>query len=318
MNRPPDIAMMPAYGGMFRPPPRRRVPVAILAIIAVLIALAIHFGIRRWEQRLPPGAVLRTLAFAGEERSYVLYAHGHPPKPALLVMLHGFGGNGAAIERRVRFDAIADREPLVVVYPNAKNATWNDGWPNHSSAPDDVGFLSAVIDSVSSEYGVDAARVYVAGMSNGAAMAYRLSCERPDKIAGVAAVSGGMADVVAAKCTAGRAIRLLAVHGTEDPVIPYGGWLQQNVAHWVKRNGCASAPERSELPDLDPDDGTRTKVERYSSCTDGADVMLYTVVGGGHAWPLREGDGVMGSRGRTPHDFDGADTIWTFFSAGTR
>ena len=310
----PDVSMVPAYGGMFRPPPRRRVPVATIIVVAVLVALAIQFGMRRWHQRLPPGAVFRTLAFAGEERSYVLYAHGHPTKPALVVMLHGLGGNGAAIERRVRFDAIADREPLVVVYPNATNATWNDGWGGHSSEPDDVGFLTAVIDSVSNEYGVDAARVYVAGMSNGAGMAYRLGCERPEKIAGVAAVAGGMADVVAAKCATGRAIRLLAIHGTEDPVIAYGGWLQQNIAHWVKRNGCASGPERSELPDLDPNDGTRTKVERYSACSGGEDVMLYTVVGGGHAWPLREGDGAMGSRGRTAHDFDGATAIWTFFS----
>ncbi len=59
---------------------------------------------------------------------------------------------------------------------------------------DDVRFLSALIDALSAEFHIDPSRIFVTGFANGAAMTYRLACERPGKIAAIAPVGGGLAE----------------------------------------------------------------------------------------------------------------------------
>src|SRR5260370_9884427 len=199
------------------------------AAMIVLTVLVATFGACR--QGPPPGAKARILVLGDVMRTYVVYPGRPAKKSALFLVLHGLGGNGAAIERRTRrtFDALADREGLVVIYPNAVSNRWNDGWVEHDGPPgegvDDVGFLSELIDSVSKEYGIDAGHVYATGFSNGAGMVYRLACDRENKIAAIAPVSGGMAHRVAERCRAGRALPLLLMHGTNDPIGPYTATL---------------------------------------------------------------------------------------------
>ena len=51
---------------------------------------------------------------------------------------------------------------------------------------------------------------------------------------------------------------------------------------------------------------------RYSGCRDNADVILYTVHGGGHAWPGGEPLPVW-LVGRTTQDIDATAVMWEFF-----
>ena len=143
-----------------------------------------------------------------------------------MLVLHGMGGSSEAIERRTSrsFDRLADRDGAVIVYPDALGAPsrWSDGWGTRGIAagvPDDVGFLAAIIERLVRDEGVDPKRVFAAGLSNGASMVYRLACDRPDLIAAIAPVSGGMALDIMRRCTTGRPIPLLAMHGTEDPIV---------------------------------------------------------------------------------------------------
>jgi polyhydroxybutyrate depolymerase len=73
------------------------------------------------------------------------------------------------------------------------------------------------------------------------------------------------------------------------------------------------SPTTTTLPDADPDDGTRTSIRKWEGCKDDADVLLYTVEGGGHTWP--GGWQYLGERmiGKTSRDFDASEAIWTFF-----
>jgi polyhydroxybutyrate depolymerase len=50
----------------------------------------------------------------------------------------------------------------------------------------------------------------------------------------------------------------------------------------------------------------------YRNCADGADVVLYTVLDGGHTWP---GGGPLPEwfAGRTSHSVDATSVMWAFF-----
>jgi polyhydroxybutyrate depolymerase len=294
-------------------------PRLALAIAVAAAAIASATFARR--TRPLDGTTRRQLVVGGVTRSYLLHAGGAArPGRALVLVLHGWRGGAADIERRTRgtFDRLADTDGAVVAYPEALgDPRWNDGWVGIPGiAPiDDVGFLAALIDAVAAEHGIDRKRVFAAGLSNGAGMVHRLACERPDLVAAVAPVSGGMAPVIARACahTQGPPVSIIAMHGTADPIVPFDQSIRGGVATWVKRNGCPETPVTSALPDADPADGTRTRVDVFAQCAAGTAVELYTIEGGGHAWP--GGTSPLGfiRKGPTPRDFDAAVVIWDFF-----
>lgn len=257
----------------------------------------------------------------GLSRSYRVYAPRTPiSRPALVLVLHGWQGSSAEIERRTRFrfDRLADRDGFVVAYPDALGGQWHSGHAGETATSDDVGFLSALIDALTTTYRVDPKRIYITGFSNGASMTYRLACERPGRIAAIAPVSGGLAESLMRDCAARsqRPIPLMLIHGTADPVVRFdSGELEGNLAYWIRRNGCALRPGVTHLPDADPRDGTRTRIEHYSGCKEDADVTLYAVEGGGHHWPGGDEPFRLEDRGATARDFDAADAIWSFLNA---
>ena len=291
-------------------------------LLAVVVALAMPAVACA---RPLPGTSGRTLVVGGVTRTYLLHTGGAAkPGRALVLVLHGLGGSGAAIERRTRatFDKLADRDGAVVVYPDALGDPhrWSDGW-NAASAtipPDDLGFLSALIDALAAELGVDRKRVFAAGLSNGAAMVYRLACERPELVAAVAPVSGGMAPEVARACPHGTTpVSIIRMHGTDDPIVAFGPSIH-DVETWVRRDACPARPISSRLPDADPGDGTQTRVEVFEPCAAGTAVAFYTIEGGGHAWPGGEPKPGFARSGNTPRDFDAGAVIWDFFQKHPR
>src|SRR5262245_14337431 len=71
-----------------------------------------------------------SLKHDGRVRTYRLYvpANLHRPAP-LLFVLHGGGGSGSNMELMTHqdFNRIADRDGVVVVYPDGVGRNWNDG-----------------------------------------------------------------------------------------------------------------------------------------------------------------------------------------------
>jgi polyhydroxybutyrate depolymerase len=289
-------------------------------LVAVVIALlGASSACERWA-RPGSGTSERRMVVGGVTRTYLLHASG-PARPgrALVFVLHGLGGTGAGVEWRTKgtFDTLGDRDGAVVIYPEALGdpRRWNAGWdaPSGAGLSDDLGFFSALIDMAVAELGVDRKRVFAAGFSDGASMVYRLGCERPDLVAAVAPVSGGMSPGVARACAHGGPVSIIGMHGTEDPIAPLEQPIHDGIAAWATRDGCPSVPSSSRLPDLDPHDGTQTRVHLFGPCGAGTSVVFYTIEGGGHAWP--GGASVWGfrRRGNTPHDFDAGVAIWDFF-----
>lgn len=289
------------------------------ARVITLVALALTtVSCARWARPML-GTVERQLVVGGVTRSYLLHAGGaaKPGRPLVLV-LHGRGGTAAAMEHRTRgtFDKLADRDDVVVAYPQALGSpsTWS-AWIQ-APRPDDVEFLSALIDSLVAAQGVDRRRVFAAGFSAGASMVYRLACERPDLVAAVAPISGTIpADVVPICAQNTTPVGIIGMQGTADSVVVLDNWVRDGVTAWARRDRCAADPISSRLRDADPTDGTETRVDVYDQCAAGTQVAFYTIEGGGHAWPGGETRLIGGA---TPRDFDAAELIWAFFQNHAR
>lgn len=256
------------------------------------------------------------------ERSYLIHL---PPSQApgrpipLLLVLHGAGGDAAGMAEHTGLTEAAVRRGYAVVYPNGVARRWNDG--RGTSAQDDVGFIRLLLDSLGLDLPVDSGRIYATGISNGAGLAYRLACELPGVFAAIAPVAGAPAAALEERCAATRPISMISFQGTRDPLMPYDGGdvaagrgrvlgAARSAALFAEVSGCAPTPTVSAEPDT-VRDGTRVRRAVYAGCTEGREVVLYTIEGGGHTWP---GGPPVGRRvGRVSRDVDATRALLDFF-----
>jgi polyhydroxybutyrate depolymerase len=274
----------------------------------------------------------------GMERTYSVHVSSSydPSIPTpLVIVLHGGGGIGKDMVKLTNFNAVADKENFIVVYPDGFEKHWNDGrgiqWQSHVENTDDVGFISVLIDRLSAELNIDTGMVYVTGISNGAMMSHRLGCELSQKIAAISPVASNIPANQASVWSPSRPIPVLIINGTEDPLERWEGGeirLERNtygvvlsvadtVKFWVEKNQCSASPVITQLPDTDPTDGTTVRTEVYGGCQDGAEVVLYAIEGGGHTWPGGLQYLPQSVIGRTSREFNASEIIWQFFKAHT-
>jgi polyhydroxybutyrate depolymerase len=176
-----------------------------------------------------------------------------------------------------------------------------------SPVADDVAFISRLIDRLTTDLPIDKSRIFIAGVSGGAFMAYRLACELADRIAGMASVAGAM---LVDSCHPTRPVSILEMHGTDDSNVPYDGGAVFNGAaspsvdavmqSWATLDGCAGNPSQSQ--------NGITKTSAWRGCKAGTTVRLDTVVGGHHTWFGSTIDPVPGEPNANA-------TIWSFFSS---
>jgi len=269
--------------------------------------------------------------------------HDESVQLPLVIALHGRGGNGESmvIVTRKAFDRLADKDGFIVVYPDGIELNWNDGRMDeeandraHRENIDDVGFISTLIDSMIKDYNIDPKRVYVTGISNGAIMSYRLACEISHKIAAIAPVDGNIPHMLYPECYPSRPVSVLAINNVNDPLVPYEGGsiyssirrinlgkvlsVDESIGFWVNRNQCSALPVVTEEPDLDPKDGTRVTRKEYTDGTDGTEVILYSIDGGGHTWPGGFQYLPAWIVGKTCRDINASEVIWSFFKRHSR
>jgi polyhydroxybutyrate depolymerase len=265
----------------------------------------------------------KTIRVGDVERTYRVHVPGTYKKgtPVPLVFdLHGGGSNGKQQHRFSGMVKIADREGFIVVHPDGIDRRWNDG--RIAKEADDVGFLKALLDALSKEFSIDPRRIYATGISNGGFMSQRLAIELSDRFAAIAPVTAGIGDQVEFKPE--HPVSVLLMNGTEDPLVPYnGGFVARSgtktlstddaVKKWVAHNGCSERPTTEELPDKDPNDGTRVTRSVWSGGKNNTEVVLYRIDGGGHTWP--GGNQYLPERiiGKVCRDMEGSEIIWEFF-----
>lgn len=235
----------------------------------------------------PPGL----LSFGGLQRTYLVHTPPGPPT-GLVINLHGAGMTGSQQAALTDYNAVADSHGFVVAYPDGIDTTWADG--RGASEPDrrgidDVGFLAALIERLSRDYGIPAGHVFVTGMSAGGFMANRLVCERADLVTAIAPVAGTLGAAI--PCSPSRPVSVMAVHGTADPVVPYEGGIMNGrggtsdivsapalAERWREMDHCPG-PLVAEPPNGEVQEMTA------AGCADNTEVTLVRINGGGHTWP---------------------------------
>jgi len=253
----------------------------------------------------------------GINRSYTIYvptAWSPEKNYPMLLALHGLTQTGNSMMGFSNFNAYAEEFGFIVVYPNGVSNSWNVGFPGGSTA-DDVGFLSALIDTVNAAYNTDLNRIYSTGFSNGGFMSYRLACELGSRIAAIAPVAGTMTSASLSACQPSRDIPVMHIHGTNDYVVFYNGGfgntsVNEVLTFWNTANECPAIPTIENLPDLVPE-GSTVQKQTWTPCADSTEVTLYKINGGGHTWPGSVG--TAGS-GNTNRDIIASEEIWKFVS----
>ncbi|MCX8051974.1 MAG: alpha/beta hydrolase-fold protein [Chlorobi bacterium] len=250
----------------------------------------------------------------------------------LVIVLHGGGGNALSAAEQTGFDAEADRNGFIVVYPNGTgkphpmlNAigrgemyTWNAGTCCGYAAQHNVGdvaFIRALIVELEKKYPIDRRRIYAAGISNGGMMAYRLACEMSETFAAIGVVAG----VQTVECRPSQPVSVVHFHGTADQNVPLTGGVgakaldktpkppvEESISFWVKFNRCRTQPQRESVT---------PSVTRYTYAAEGstAEVVYYQIAGGGHAWP--GGKRLLAILDEPTQEIAATPIIWQFFAA---
>lgn len=290
----------------------------VLGVIAVVSFYACFYHLDRSNG---------TIVSSGQKREYLLYVPGSydrtKPTP-LVISLHGAMMWPADQMETSQWNRVADEHGFIVVYPSGTTVSGSGTgvlpkvWLMEPEAvlAADVGFISALIDTLEAAYNVDPTRIYVNGLSNGGGMTFGLSCTLSRRIAAVGAVAAAQI-LPSSYCADSLPMPMIAFHGTADRLVPYNGsgpsWLNPKpfpnvstwAADWARRNRCGLAPIDSAVAA----DVTRRE---YPNCADNAAVVLYTIRGGGHSWP--------GGKplpkwivGPTSSSIDASGLMWEFF-----
>lgn len=273
------------------------------------------------------------LRYQQHDRNYILYTpvtySATQPTP-LIVVLHGGHGDAKKAFERTGFYSLADREGFIVVYPEAIGSYWNDGRNTTASEVDDVAYISALVDHIGKQRNVDSGRVYVTGLSNGGMMTQRLACESSQKFAAFASVIANIPVSLQAVCHPKNPVALMMINGGADPLMPPSGGeikksrrmgvggtvlsTQQTAKFWADVNHCDGNRTVTKLPDRDPADGTRIEKIQYTGCRQNGEVVLFSIEGGGHAWPgSKPRPFLQRFTGKASNDMNASQTIWDFF-----
>lgn len=271
-----------------------------------------------WVNTFAQQSMDRTMMYDGLLREYRIYlpeVYDGTQPASLLFNLHGYGSNNLQQFIYGDFRAIADTANVILCLPNGTpdglgNLRWNSGF---GTAIDDIGFIGALIDTLSSEFNVNLSRVYSTGMSNGGFMSYTLACTLGNRIAAIASVTGTLTALQAATCAPYRPIPVLEIHGTADETVPYDGsaeflGIDSLIGYWNGVNNCSDMPLVTPIPNNNASDGSTVERFDYGNCSDNTKVILYKVYGGGHTWP-----GSIILLPGTNRDFNASAAIWSFF-----
>ena len=292
---------------------------------------------------LKPGRNDVVFDHQGRSRSTVIMvprSDSIPPEGwPLVVMLHGAGGSSRNVPESTGWAELGEKEGVVTAFPNgtprdeskpesfSRNPqTWNSGATMNLSSGtqsaiakdiDDVGFLKELIDRICRQLKIDPRRIYVAGHSNGAQMAYRFGSEQRNIIAAVGVMAGHS---YAGEKPLDSPVSLIQIVGDHDPFTPMAGGeagvlrakmivppALNSPRDWAKRLGLSGEPKIIQ-------DDSKITLRVWGPAESGAEVRSIVVKGHGHAY-LSPQDSFHPALlfGPTMHSMNATQTMWEFF-----
>jgi len=263
-----------------------------------------------------------TINIDGLSRSYLVNL---PPNYydstnfALVIALHGGGGNGQNFERSTGLTEEANSQHFIVVYPDGylgpgKQRTWNAGTCCGAAMRkkiNDVKFIRNLIEKLLSEYQINPRKIYVVGHSNGGMMAYRLANELSDEIAAIAVSS--CSSMITDEIHPKKIVPILHFHSIRDQHVPFSGGVgiigydfpsvDSVLTDWAKADSCELQPKVSTYPNY--------TVKKWVNKNQKVMICLYLTKDGGHSWP---GGNHVNPRSDEPSKAINAnELLWNFF-----
>ncbi len=298
----------------------RRYLAGLVCLLIVLGAAPVA-GAQACHSTSAKGLMEGSLIVNGRERSYLAYipaSYDGTRALPLLFVFHGFASSPENIMSMADFNPLADEQGFIVIYPRASEqpAQWFTGVSLLRPFDDDrdVQFFDALLADLASQWCVDAQRVYVVGFSMGGGMAYRLACERAERIAAFGTVAGAFSNIPNG-CAPERPVPVMALHGLADRVVPFEGvWpllpsVGEWVAAWANRNGCEGLPR---------DEPLFERGVHVEQCAEDAEVILITGAELGHTWPgTPRPNRASRMGGRDDGSINATQLLWSFLSRYT-
>ncbi len=208
----------------------------------------------------------------------------------LVMMLHGFGVNGAVQDLVYQLTPRVDDYGFVLILPTGtENSDGTPFWNAHEaccnfdgSTVDDSGYLAGLLDEAEAAFPIDPDRIYVMGHSNGGYMSYRMACDHSERIAAIAPLAANT--LSPSDCDATTPVSVLHAHGTTDDTIPYGPsgmgmGAEESLRQWTRRAGCDEGTA-DYVATVSGDETTRTRYP--SGCAEGFTGELWRMEGVGH------------------------------------
>jgi len=283
------------------------------------VTVAASAGCTSGAPRLPSGrSVLRVSTPHGQRNALIdlpAAAAGSEPLP-VLISLHPFTLNGRVWDQYSRLAAAGTARNYIVL--TALGSEPGPRWAVPGGleyGADDLGYLSAALDTVEDSLCVDRNSEFAAGFSAGAAMAQALSCTMPWRMAGIAASGGSnLTDL----CPNSAGTDVMILHGSADPIAPIasrqvafapplGLSVDAVVATDAARAGCNPVPTSTQL-------FSSVIVDRYEGCTENRRVQYWQMLGAGHTW-AGASSLVDFLTGPTNTQFSASERVLDFFDA---
>ena len=193
--------------------------------------------------KAPEGFVEREWTVDGVKRTaLVRVPAGVAGQVAVVFCWHGHGGRAAQAAGRWGYDK-ADTTSILVfpqglptVSPLVDKAGRMPGWQTTvgSEGDRDIHLFDAIIADLKKETRVDGRRIFSMGHSNGAAFSYLLWQARPEVIAAIGSVAGGLRG----DSKALPPMPVIHVAGEKDPIVKFT-WQQATFAAVKRFDSCA-------------------------------------------------------------------------------
>lgn len=163
-----------------------------------------------------------TMQILGSMRAYRLVVpdsvDASKPVPVVFAFHGAFIDSKDLMALYTQFDRLAAKEGFILVYPNARFGSWI---LLEAFATEDIAFYDALYAKLGADYNIDAKRVYLIGMSNGAIFINMLAALRSTQIAGIAVHSGALGFVgLTGSLNVPHKYGVIAIHGDADSFVP--------------------------------------------------------------------------------------------------
>jgi len=275
--------------------------------------------------------------FQDRNREYIIFlptGFSEDQKLPIYLVFHGNLSTDKGMMDYCGVNKIADTAKFIAVYPQGVSKSWADGRGSTDADEmhvDDVGFISALIDTIVANYHADVNRVYASGISNGGFMVQRLLCELTNKIAAGASIGAEVVKTAPLFFGYDCPKPVMIIHGTKDKYVPYAGGpvrgknggngedgycfsADSSVELWAARNGCNGNYLTENVADVNPRDDCTVIKKSYTNCDGQDNVILYEIVNGGHSWPGGRSTVVTQTLlGNTNQDINAGAETWNFF-----